>query len=306
MLAHVRRRGPVKTSDFKSERPGRRLVGLEDGAELALERSCSRRRADDRPPPQLPADLRPARSGCCRAGTTRQMPPIEQVRAHQGSWGRGAVRALGITSARWVADYYRQPAQRDTAGLPAGAGGRGPAHRGARGGLGGARRTSAENRALAEAAASGALVAGADHAALAVRPAGVGSRARAGDVRLRLPDRVLHPGAQAPLRLLHAADPVARASWSAGPTRRRTRKEGRFEVKALHLEPGVARPGRRCSATWPRAITASARWHGTPVVRLGRRVAVPLKAALGAWLDGNGPATSRSRPGRRPTSRGHP
>jgi uncharacterized protein YcaQ len=61
------------------------------------------------------------------------------------------------------------------------------------------------------------------------------------------------------------------------------RARGVFEVKALHLEPGV-RAGPALLDDLADALTASARWHGTPTVRLGRRVAPALKAGLGPRL----------------------
>jgi uncharacterized protein YcaQ len=61
------------------------------------------------------------------------------------------------------------------------------------------------------------------------------------------------------------------------------RARGIFEVKALHLEPGVS-AGPALLRDLARALTASAHWHGTPEVRLGRRVAPPLRVALGAAL----------------------
>ena len=61
------------------------------------------------------------------------------------------------------------------------------------------------------------------------------------------------------------------------------RAEGRFEVKALHLEPGV-RPGAGLLADLARAIAASARWHGTPEVALGRTVPAALRRPLAALL----------------------
>jgi uncharacterized protein YcaQ len=73
------------------------------------------------------------------------------------------------------------------------------------------------------------------------------------------------------------------------------RARGVFEVKALHLEAGVA-AGPALLRDIAAALTASARWHGTAEVCLGRRVAPPIKAALGSWL-------AACPPGRRPALR---
>jgi len=50
-------------------------------------------------------------------------------------------------------------------------------------------------------------------------------------------------------------------------------------VKALHLEPGV-RPGPALLADLACALDRSARWHGTPAVRLARKVSPALRASL--------------------------
>ena len=61
------------------------------------------------------------------------------------------------------------------------------------------------------------------------------------------------------------------------------RAEGRFEVKALHLETGV-RPGEGLLRDLARAIGASARWHGTPEVVLRRTEPAALRRPLLARL----------------------
>jgi hypothetical protein len=63
------------------------------------------------------------------------------------------------------------------------------------------------------------------------------------------------------------------------------RDRGVFEVKALHLEPGVS-AGPAFLRDLAGALLASARWHGTPEVRLGRRVDPALRAPLGSRLPG--------------------
>ncbi|BFI95449.1 MAG: crosslink repair DNA glycosylase YcaQ family protein [Rhodanobacter sp.] len=61
------------------------------------------------------------------------------------------------------------------------------------------------------------------------------------------------------------------------------RAEGVFEIKALFLEPGV-QPSPRLAGDLAAAIRRTARWHGTPEVRLGRcrpqALATLLRAAL--------------------------
>lgn len=63
------------------------------------------------------------------------------------------------------------------------------------------------------------------------------------------------------------------------------RSEGVFEVKALFLEPDVE-PTDRLLDEVAQAIAASARWHGTPTVRLARSRPAGLSARLRArWRD---------------------
>ncbi|OOG66017.1 hypothetical protein B0E46_00465 [Rhodanobacter sp. B04] len=64
------------------------------------------------------------------------------------------------------------------------------------------------------------------------------------------------------------------------------RGEGAFEVKALFLEPGVV-PDDGLVQALATAIADTARWHGTPTIRLGRTQPVTLAKALrAAWRAG--------------------
>jgi uncharacterized protein YcaQ len=62
------------------------------------------------------------------------------------------------------------------------------------------------------------------------------------------------------------------------------RAVGQFEVKALFLEPGV-RPEPPLVQAMAKAIADTARWHGTPEVRLGRTQPAALAKSLGAALE---------------------
>jgi uncharacterized protein YcaQ len=62
------------------------------------------------------------------------------------------------------------------------------------------------------------------------------------------------------------------------------RAVGQFEVKALFLEPGV-RPEPSLVQAVAKAIADTARWHGTPEVRLGRTQPAALAKSLGAALE---------------------
>jgi uncharacterized protein len=57
------------------------------------------------------------------------------------------------------------------------------------------------------------------------------------------------------------------------------RAEGVFEVKALFFEEGIA-PSQRMLQELATAIAATAQWHGTPKIRLGRCRPAPVAAAL--------------------------
>ncbi|MGN6323100.1 MAG: DNA glycosylase AlkZ-like family protein, partial [Dyella sp.] len=57
------------------------------------------------------------------------------------------------------------------------------------------------------------------------------------------------------------------------------RAEGVFEVKALFLEEGMA-PSDRMLVEVAQAIAATAVWHGTPKVRLGRCRPAQLASVL--------------------------
>jgi uncharacterized protein YcaQ len=63
------------------------------------------------------------------------------------------------------------------------------------------------------------------------------------------------------------------------------RDAGVFEVKALYLEPGVS-PEPTLVRAVAGAIADTARWHGTPGIRLGRTQPALLARLLrAAWRD---------------------
>lgn len=192
-----------------------------------------------------------------------------------------SVRALGVTSAGWIADYFRL-------------------------------RPKVTERELAPLLASGELLAVSvqgwptsgyvhrDHAETLERAAA--GRLRATHTTLLSPfdplvwDRArvqamfgfeyslecYTPAAKRRygyfvLPILHRGQLVGRLDAKAH------RADGVFEIKALFLEPDVA-PDERMLAAIARAIIGAARWHGTPEVRLVRTRPVswvkPLRAAL--------------------------
>ena len=290
LLAEVRRRGPVKTSDFTSKRPGRTgWWGWKKEKEwleawLALGELMVARRERFQRVYDLAERVLPA--------AARREPPDEA--AARLTVIEKSVRALGVTQARWVHDYFRiRPRLTPEDLRPLVDAGRllevrvrgwatpGFVHR--------------DHAPLLRRAAAGKLAA--THTAL-LSPFDpvVWDRERAlamfgFDYRLEcyVPARKRRHGYFV-LPILRRGALVGRLDAKA------QRARGVFEVKALHLEPGVA-AGPALLGDLAAALVASARWHGTPEVRLGRRVAAPLKAALGPRLAAPARGRSRLRPG---------
>lgn len=190
-----------------------------------------------------------------------------------------SVRALGITQARWIADYFRL-------------------------------KPSVDDRELAPMLASGELlsvqVAGWDSVAYVHRDhaawldSAYAGRLRATYTALLSPfDPLVWDRARARamfdfdytiecyvpaakrrygyyvLPILHRGRLVGRLDAKAH------RADGVFEVKALFLEDGVT-PTERMLAELAQAVAAMAAWHGTPKIRLGRCRPAPVAAALRA------------------------
>lgn len=191
------------------------------------------------------------------------------------------VRALGIAQARWIADYFRlKPAVIARELAPRVAAGEllevavrdwdvpGYVHR--------------EHAAALEQARGGRLRA--THTTL-LSPFDplVWDRARAlamFDFDYRIECYVPAPKRRYGyyvLPILHRGALVGRLDAKAH------RAEGVFEIKALFLEPGVE-PAPRLVDELAAAIARTARWHGTPRVRLGRCRPAALGPALRrAW-----------------------
>jgi uncharacterized protein YcaQ len=58
------------------------------------------------------------------------------------------------------------------------------------------------------------------------------------------------------------------------------RRQGLFEVKSVHLDPGVE-PTLELAADLSSALRACAEWHGTPELVIGRTCPSELGALLG-------------------------
>lgn len=190
-----------------------------------------------------------------------------------------SVRALGIAQARWIADYFRlKPAvdARELEPLLATgellsvrvAGWEHPAY------------VHTDHAALLEKACDGKLRA--THTAL-LSPFDpvVWDRARASElfdfdytIECYVPAAKRQYGYYV-LPILHRGRLIGRLDAKAH------RAEGVFEVKALFLEDGV-KPSERMLDELADAISATAQWHGTPKIRLGRSRPAPVASALRA------------------------
>jgi uncharacterized protein YcaQ len=278
LLEEIRRRGPVKAADlggggsrttawwgWKKEKAW--LEAWLALGELMVARRERFQRVYDLTERVLPAAARG--------------PLPDQAAARRAMLAAG-VRALGVAPARWVHDYFRLRPRLTPADLAplvadgtltevAVAGWTEPGF------------VHADHAPLLAAAAAGRLKA--THTAL-LSPFDpvVWDRERAlglfgFDYRLEcyLPARKRRHGYYV-LPILRRGALVGRLDAKAH------RARGIFEVKALHLEEGV-RPGPALLADLAGALAASAAWHGTPEVRLGRRVEPGLRAALRARLE---------------------
>ena len=259
LLAHVREHGPVRSADFertdgssgqwwgwKTEK--RALEALFTTGDLMIARRHNFQRIYDLRERVLPE------------WDDAELPPVEQVRR---TLALKAARALGVTTAGWLADYFRTP-KRETTPL---------ASELARAGLlrevkvdGWAQPgyVHPDNLALAEAAADGALAPELTTLLSPFDPL-VWDRARA--LAMFGFDYRIECYTPAPKRrygyftlpILWRGQVIGRLDPKAH------RKERRFEVKALHLEPGVP-VTEQLAADLAGALRDCADWHGTPEV----------------------------------------
>ena len=263
LLAHIRERGAVRSADFartdgkaggwwewKTEK--RALEMLFTAGELMIARRQNFQRVYDLRQRVLPS------------WDDRQLPPAEEVRRELAL---KAVRALGVTTARWVSDYFRT-GKRETletvSSLARGGalltveveGWEGPA------------LVHPDNRKLLDDAAAGRLRPELTTLLSPFDPL-VWDRARARaafgfDYRLECytPEAKRRHGYFV-LPVLHRGSLVGRLDAKAH------RKEGLFEVKSIHVEPGV-RVSDELLGEVAAAIRECAAWHKTPEVAVRR------------------------------------
>jgi uncharacterized protein len=273
LLAHVRERGPVRSSDFTREdgKSGgwwewktekRALEMLFTAGELMIARRHNFQRVYD-----LRERVRPDWDDARLPG------PREAERA----LALKAVRALGVTTARWVADYFRTDKRAtaravaaladDGALLPTGVEGwKEPAF------------VHPDHSKLLGSAAAGKLRPELTTLLSPFDPL-VWDRARARqafgfDYRLECytpaPNRRY---GYFVLPVLRRGELVARLDAKAH------RREGVFEVKSLYLEPNVA-ANELFAADVAAALAECACWHQTPRVVLGQTEPAKTRALL--------------------------
>jgi uncharacterized protein YcaQ len=189
-----------------------------------------------------------------------------------------AVRALGVTVARWVPDYFRTP-KRGIAGLLEELADEGGLLRARIEGWEEPAYVHPDNAGLAEAVVSGELRPSLTTLLSPFDPV-VWDRARAAELfgfEYRI--EVYTPAARRrygyySLPVVHRGALVGRLDAKAH------RKEGLFEVRALHLEPGVTPDGDLVSGL-AGALRGCADWHGTPEILVRRSDPPELVEKLG-------------------------
>jgi len=196
------------------------------------------------------------------------LPSIDEVRR---ALALKAVRALGVTTARWVGDYFRTR-KLETAALVKALAGEGVLLPAQVEGWSEEAYIHPDNMALAEQAAAGKLQPKLTTLLSPFDPI-VWDRARA--LAMFGFDYRIECYTPAPKRRYgYFTLPILRRGALVGRLDAKAhRKEGRFEVKALHLEPGVpladklvadiARTLRDC-ATWHRTPAVDVRWSDPP------------------------------------------
>ncbi len=275
--ARIREEGPLRSADFERSdgrkgawwgwKPEKRaLEMLFSAGELMVARRENFQRVYD-----LRERIRPDWDDA-------MLPPFAET---QRALALRAIKALGITTAAWVADYFRMP-KRETAKLVHDLGREGRLLPATVDGWSEAAWIHPDHADLADRAAAGALRATRTTLLSPFDPI-VWDRRRARDGFDF--DYVLEcytPSAKR--RWGYFVLPILRRGRLVGRLDAKAhRAHGRMEVRALFLEDGVA-PSAALARDIARAIQAFAAWHETPHVQLRRTEPRPfaklLKAAL--------------------------
>jgi len=261
VLAHVREYGAVRSADFertdgsdgkwwgwKTEK--RALETLFTSGDLMIVRRHNFQRIYDLRERVLPA------------WDDSKIPPLDDVRRTQAL---RAVRALGVTTARWVADYFRTR-KTETVALVKALAGAGALLRVEVADWAEDGYIHPDNAGLAESAAAGELRPELTTLLSPFDPL-VWDRARA--LAMFGFDYRIECYTPAPKRRYgYFTLPILRRGQIIGRLDPKAhRKERRFEVKALHLEPGIAVTDTLV-ADVAGALRACAAWHHTPTVEV--------------------------------------
>jgi len=275
ILARIRAEGALKSSDFESKekRTGgwwgwkdekRWLEALFAHGDLMIARRDNFQRVYDLSERVL-AKMKLAKA---------ELPSLEAMRR---AFVLGGARALGITQARWIADYFRIGRRIKDADLD-GHVERGELLRVAVDGWNAPGYVHPDHRDACLAGARGRLRATHTTLLSPFDPV-IWDRERVAamfgfDYRIEVyvpaPKRIW---GYYVLPILHRGRLVGRIDAKAH------RAEGRFEVKALYLEDGVVEDEALADAV-AGAIGECAEWHGTPDVVIGRCAPRTIKRAL--------------------------
>ena len=194
-----------------------------------------------------------------------------------------AVRAMGVAKAKWVADWFRM-ARKDTPAIVRELAAEGALLEAAVEGWKEPGYVHPGHRALAESASAGKIRPVLTTLLSPFDPL-VWDRARAGE--LFGFDYRLECYTPAPRRVYgYFTLPILRRGALVGRVDAKAhRREGVFELKTVHLEPGV-RITRGLADDVSRAVRECAAWHGTPRITVRRgdppAFAATLAAAVGA------------------------
>jgi uncharacterized protein len=282
VLGHIRREGPVRSAEFARTdgkaggwwewKPEKRaLEHLFAAGELMISRRENFHRV---------YDLRERVLANALPNWEDALAPTEQeVRR---ALALKAVRALGVAVARWVPDYFRTP-KRGAASLLEELADDGSLL-----------RAEIEDEPAyvhpGNARLAGEVLSGRQRSSfttlLSPFDPVVWDRARASELfEFDYKIEVYTPAARRrygyySLPILHDGALVGRLDAKAH------RKEGLFEVKAAHLEPGVP-VSDDLVASLASALRACASWHATPDVLVRRSDPPELAEALGSMLNGD-------------------
>jgi len=294
VLAHVREQGPARSADFERTdgqaggwwewKPEKRaLEMLFTSGDLMIARRHNFQRIYD------------LRERVMPDWDDSNLPPIELVRR---TLALDAVRALGVTSARWVADYFRT-SQRDTAPLLPALAAEGALIEVAVEGWQSPAYVHPDNLTLAEEAVAGTLVPELTTLLSPFDPL-VWDRARA--LAMFAFDYRIECYTPAPKRRYgYFTLPILRRGQLIGRLDPKAhRKEGRLEIKALHLEPGVS-INSELVADIAGTLREFADWHATPTIDVRLSDPPKLAALVQSAVDrAAAPAKSaRKRPAKR-------